>query len=133
MRRAPRSRAPGVFTVYSRYQPRSRSGNSFSRLPNTTPSRWCGNGPPFLTRDSVSTASFGSCFIRISFSANEKLLQEKTIARKPPSSLTGATLLFRFTQPDVQLAQLALGDRRWRAGGEVLAAPRVRDCNGVAA
>src|SRR5258706_2299984 len=132
MRRAPRSRPPGVFTVYSRYQPRSRGGRIFSRLPNVAPSRWCANGPPFLIRSSVSMASLGSCFLSISLSAKERLQQENTSARKPANSLTGVALLFRFSQRDVQLAQLALGDRRRRAGDEVLAALRLRECDHVA-
>src|SRR4026208_1736604 len=118
MRRAPRALAAGVFTVYSRYQPRSRGGSNLSRLPKVTPSRWCAKGPPFLIREMVSSASWGSCFPLISRSEKQKAPRENANARNPANSLTGVAPLFRLPQPDMQLAQLAVGDRRPRAGGQ---------------
>src|SRR5512147_437151 len=132
MRRAPRVRSPGVRTVYSRYQPRSRAGSSRSRLPNTTPSRGYGKGPPLLIRAIASRASFGSRSFAMTPSERPKALKARTSKTSPAISLTGAALLFGLPQPDVQLAQLALGDGRRRAGDEVLATLRLGERDDVA-
>src|SRR5260221_13902300 len=80
----------------------------------------------------VSMASRGSCFLAISPSEKQNAPRENTSASKPARSLTDAALLFRLSQPDMQFAQLALGDRRRRAGDQVLAALRLGERNHVA-